>query len=66
MTNVIRSIGIKPGLLVGIIDIFKGWIVTFYSPLFILNNSGLNPFSKLIFCLFSTRKQTEMHFQILH
>lgn len=40
MTNVIRSIGIKPGLLVGIIDIFKGWIVTFYSPLFILNNNS--------------------------
>ena len=40
MTNVIRSIGIKPGLLVGIIDIFKGWIVTFYSPLLILNNNS--------------------------
>lgn len=40
MTNVIRSIGIKPGLLVGLIDIFKGWIVTFYSPLLILNNNS--------------------------
>lgn len=40
MTNVIRSIGIKPGLLVGLIDIFKGWIVTFYSPFLILNNNS--------------------------
>ena len=39
MTNVIRSIGIKQGLIVGLIDIFKGWIVTFFSPLLLTNNN---------------------------
>ena len=39
MTNVIRSVGILPGLLVGIIDIAKGWVVAFYSPYLLSNNS---------------------------
>ena len=39
MTNVIRSVGLLPGLLVGIIDIAKGWIVTFYAPYLLSNNS---------------------------
>ena len=39
MTNVIRSIGIKQGLIVGLIDIFKGWIVNFFSPLLLTNNT---------------------------
>ena len=39
MTNVIRSIGIKQGLIVGLVDIFKGWIVTFFSPLLLTNNN---------------------------
>jgi len=46
MTNVIRTVGFIPGLLVGIVDILKGWIVTFYCPYLLLNN---NPESLISF-----------------
>ncbi len=37
MSNIIRVIGWKPGLIVGIVDTFKGWIATAFIPIIILS-----------------------------
>ena len=37
MSNIIRVIGWKPGLIVGLVDTFKGWVVTAVIPIIILS-----------------------------
>ena len=39
MTNVVRVVGWKPGLIVGAVDIFKGWVATAWFPHLLLVNS---------------------------
>ena len=39
MTNIVRVVGWKPGLIVGAVDIFKGWVATAWFPHFLLINS---------------------------
>ncbi len=38
MSNVIRVIGLKPGIFVGVVDVMKGWLATALVPTLIIGN----------------------------
>ena len=43
MTNVVRVVGWKPGLIVGAMDIIKGWVATAWFPhLFLINSTEMD------------------------
>ncbi|MEE2876692.1 MAG: glycerol-3-phosphate 1-O-acyltransferase PlsY [Candidatus Neomarinimicrobiota bacterium] len=40
MSNVVRVIGLKPGIVVGMVDILKGWLATAWIPIVFMASGG--------------------------
>ena len=47
MSNVIRVIGLKAGILVGVVDVMKGWLATAWLPTLIIGNGAVTDITLL-------------------